>query len=175
MSNRKTSEGEKEVTFLLDGMLGSLTRKLRILGFDTLYDPKSEDAQLLKTARYTKRYLVTSDIALYMIARRAQVDSILITSRSEEGRLFEILSKIGESRIDSSRPPRCSVCNGKLEVSGSDQYGRSLYTCLECGKKYWKGTHWKKLDSLFREVDLMLREKRKVIQIDRKGKNRSNV
>ena len=28
MSNRKTSKDGKEVTFLLDGMLGSLTRKL---------------------------------------------------------------------------------------------------------------------------------------------------
>ena len=166
MSNRKTSKDGKEVTLLLDGMLGSLTRKLRILGFDTLYDPKSEDAQLLQTAKDTKRYLATSDIALFIIARRANVDSILITSRSEKGRLFEVLSKIGESRIDSSKPPRCSICDGKLEVSGSDQYGRSLYKCLECGREYWKGTHWKKLDSLFREVDVMLRERKKVIQVE---------
>jgi hypothetical protein len=160
MSRGKKPENARDVAFLLDGMLGSLTRKLRIIGFDTLYDPKSDDEQLLQKAKQLKRYLVTSDIALYIIAKKSRIHSVLITSRTESGRIYEILSKIGESRIDESRPPRCSVCNGRLRVSGNDDSGRSIFICLDCGKEYWKGTHWKKLNSLFREVNVMLSDER---------------
>jgi uncharacterized protein len=169
MRSKKTSESTRVATFLLDGMLGSLTRKLRILGFDTLYDPKSDDAHLLRLAIDMKRCLVTSDIALYVIARRAKVDSILITSRTEKGRLFEIFSKIGVSKIDNSKPPRCSVCNGKLEVSGNDEQGRLIFKCSDCGKEYWKGSHWKKLSSLFHEVDLMLRDGGMATKVEHKN------
>ena len=37
----KQPEKREDPMFLVDGMLGSLARKLRILGFDTLYDSKS--------------------------------------------------------------------------------------------------------------------------------------
>ena len=148
--------------FLVDGMLGSLARKLRILGFDTLYDSKSNDQELLKMAIETKRCLVTSDVDLWLIARR-RVDSILIGSRSERGRLFEVLAKIGESEIDETKIPRCSVCNGHLEDSGRQDKDRIIYICPSCGKHYWKGSHWKKLSMLFREVNLMLRNKDKIL------------
>ena len=41
---------KEQPRFLVDGMLGSLARKLRILGFDTVYDPKSEDDELRTSA-----------------------------------------------------------------------------------------------------------------------------
>lgn len=151
----------KDATFLLDGMLGSLTRKLRILGYDTLYDPKSNDAQLLLLAKQSNRFLVTSDIALYVIARKAGIHSILTNSRSESGRIYDVLSKIGETKVDLSRPPRCSVCNGTLCVARIDNAGRTVFACSNCGKEYWKGTHWKKLNSLFLEIDTMFHKKRK--------------
>ncbi|MHB2035340.1 MAG: Mut7-C RNAse domain-containing protein [Nitrososphaerales archaeon] len=156
-------ERRSDSAFLVDGMLGSLARKLRILGFDTLYDSKSNDQELLKEAIGTKRCLVTSDVDLCLTARRRKVDSILIGSRSERGRLFEVLAKIGASGIDETKIPRCSVCNGLLEALGRMDKHQTIYTCVTCGKHYWKGSHWKKLSMLFREVDLMLRNKDKIL------------
>ena len=157
-------EVRSDSVFLVDGMLGSLARKLRILGFDTLYDSKSNDQELLKMAKETKRCLVTSDIDLCLTARRRRVDSILISSRSDRGRLFEVLAKIGESAIDGTKVPRCSVCNELLEDLGRMNKDQTIYTCVTCGKHYWKGSHWKKLSVLFREVDLMLHNKDKILQ-----------
>jgi uncharacterized protein len=149
----------KNVSFLLDGMLGSLTRKLRILGYDTQFDPTSKDSELIRNAQASKRYLVTSDIALYTAARRRGIPSILVGSKTETGRVYEILYRIGETKIDKTRPARCSVCNGELITRGTDKSGRSIFTCSSCGKDYWKGAHWRKLNTLFQDVNALLRDK----------------
>jgi uncharacterized protein len=157
-------QDEKENAFLLDGMLGSLARKLRILGFDTLFDVESDDKELIRIAKDTNRKLVTADMELYLMSRRKRIPSILISSRSERGRLYELLSKVGEPGIDLARLARCSVCNGRLENTGISDRDRAIYKCVDCGKNYWKGSHWKRLSSLFREVDLMLHSKKEVVQ-----------
>ncbi len=160
----KNSKQRKDVTFLSDGMLGSLARKLRILGFDTMYDSKSSDNDLLRIAKETKRYLLTSDVELYFRARTKKIDSILIRSSSERGRLYEVLSNIGESSLNFSRTSRCSACNGLLEDSGRADRAGTIYKCVDCGKDYWRGSHWKKLTMLFREVDSML-QRQEVLQV----------
>ena len=142
--------------FLVDGMLGSLARKLRILGFDTVYDLKSKDAELMKDARVNERYLVTSDVELFLSAKRMKISSILIGSGSERDQLFEVLRKSGIKRVDEYSFPRCSVCNGVLKSSAKFILGKQVYVCQDCAKEYWKGRHWKKLGPLFHEVDSML-------------------
>lgn len=142
--------------FLVDGMLGSLARKLRILGFDTVYDVVSQDAQLLKKASSSDRFLITSDVELFVSARRMKIRSILIGAGSDKEQLFEVLSKSGQVRLDTSKIPRCSECNGILETSDKYISGNQVYVCQDCSKEYWKGRHWKKLGPLFQEVDSML-------------------
>ena len=147
--------------FLVDGMLGSLARKLRILGYDTIYDSKADDARLMEIAAQSKRCLITSDVELYLLSRRRKLASILIVSRNERDCLFEVLSSIGESRIDETRVARCSICNGVLEDSCRKERGNVIYRCVDCGKNYWRGSHWKRLSTLFTEVDRMLRDRKK--------------
>jgi uncharacterized protein len=159
---RKAKPGESEAIFLVDGMLGSLARKLRMLGYDTLYS-EEDDSKLLAIAKSTGRHLVTSDSELFFLSRRRKLNSILVASRTERGRLFEVLSAIGESHIDYDREAKCSVCNGQLNDSGRKQNDKPILTCVECGKDYWEGSHWKRLSALFNEVDAMLREQGKSI------------
>jgi len=143
--------------FLVDGMLGSIARKLRILGFDTIYDSESNDRQLLAMARETGRYLVTSDHELFISSKRLKVASILVTSRSEKSRLFEIFSKTKSTGIPKfPLASRCSVCNGELFESRMREDQMQIYTCKNCGKDFWHGSHWKKLTVLFSEVQKML-------------------
>ncbi len=157
--NIQNDKQRERPSFLVDGMLGSLARKLRILGFDTLYSA-DDDSRLMAIARETKRYLVTSDTELFFLSRRRKLKSILIVSRTDRDRLYEVLSSLGESEINLERSARCSVCNGELIVSGRREKERSILTCVSCWKSFWKGGHWKKLFVLFEEVDAMLRERR---------------
>lgn len=145
--------------FLIDGMLGSLARKLRILGFDARYDSKSTDVQLLRSAKKTNRWLVTSDVELYLLAKRRGTKTILIRSRSQRDVLFEVLSGIGLSQISNKRTARCSVCNGLLVDSGRMNKDEPILTCSGCGKDFWKGSHWKRMSKLFEDVDRLLLEK----------------
>ncbi|MGI0081019.1 MAG: Mut7-C RNAse domain-containing protein, partial [Nitrososphaerales archaeon] len=72
-----------EPKFLVDGMLGSLSTKLRILGFDTLYDKESSDLQLLEIAKESGRILLTSDHELLLRGKRSQVICIVVYQRAE--------------------------------------------------------------------------------------------
>lgn len=144
--------------FIADGMLGSVARKLRILGFDTIYDPRSEDQDLLRFAKESHRILLTSDRDLFVNARYLKVRAVLVRGADEKTRLYEILHKSGIGRIMcDSLVSRCSVCNSLLVGAGTTRisYGE-VYSCVSCGKKYWKGSHWEKLTELFQAVNDML-------------------
>ena len=54
--------------FLLDGMLGKLTRWLRMLGYDAVYQNDSSDTDLLTAAKSKSLILLTSDEELYRTA-----------------------------------------------------------------------------------------------------------
>jgi len=147
--------------FLVDGMLGSLARKLRILGFDVVYDPNSEDAELRSSAMAGGRILLTSDFELFKSARRSNIDAILINSPIERDRLFEVLQKSGIIAIQTDQlVSRCSACNGELYDTDKKNRNSTVYSCRVCGKSYWKGSHWNKLTALFNEVNQMLLQER---------------
>ncbi len=145
------------MAFLLDGMLGKLATKLRILGFDTDYDKESSDADLLEKAAAQGRILVSSDRELSQNARLRHLETILLRSDNEEDRLLELCEKAGIPSLDLSKPSRCSICNALLAETGErDAYGRLLYRCPNCRKIYWRGSHWKKLVPLFEKINSSL-------------------
>lgn len=55
----------KFLKFIADGMLGKLTRWLRMLGQDVEYSNNMEDSQLLTIAKEDDRTLLTRDFELY--------------------------------------------------------------------------------------------------------------
>ncbi len=148
--------GRARPQFLVDGMLGSLAVKLRILGFDTVYDKMSSDANLLEIARKSKRVLLTSDKGLILRSKLSRIPCVALTERNDADRLAELLSQLGISKIDASKSSRCSLCNGELAREEADDLGRQIYRCLDCHKKYWRGTHWEKLNKLFETVNISL-------------------
>jgi uncharacterized protein len=140
-------------SFLVDGMLGTLATKLRILGFDTVYENHADDKELLRQAEESRRILLTSDNELFLQASRLRLKVMLIKEGTEKERLVTVLKKIGIDSVSESPLSRCSACNGSLRISGTDSRGRRNYVCSECGKRYWRGSHWKKLGQLFAEVN----------------------
>jgi uncharacterized protein with PIN domain len=135
-------------------MLGSLATKLRILGFDTTYDKDSTDSELISRAKNQGRVLVTSDQELYLHAKQRHVEATLLRGSNDEARLLELFVKMNIRSLDLTKTPRCSVCNSVLEDAKTrDDLGRSIFKCENCGKRYWRGSHWRKLDMLFSNVN----------------------
>ena len=143
--------------FIADAMLGSLARKLRAFGFDTIYYKDGDDPTLLSMASREERVILTSDRALSYLSASKGVRSVLIEGGTEGARLSSLRSAARAGRIRLERgQPRCSVCNEELErMDRSKALGRVpaevsrrhrvFYGCESCGRVYWKGSHWKKL------------------------------
>jgi uncharacterized protein with PIN domain len=133
-------------------MLGTLAKWLRILGYDTLYDPALDDHQLVRLARAEERVLLTRDQAL---ARRRGIHVLLVASEDLDDQIRQALADL-ELTPDRSFS-RCPVCNEPLETIDRQaaqarvpafvaQTHETFRHCPACRRVYWRGSHWQRMD-----------------------------
>ena len=147
----------ENITFFADGMLGSLARKLRIWGFNVLYDTTTDDQLLLDLVRKEKRVLLTADRDLFGIAKKRGVNSILVQENTDEDRLIAIFTELQmeEVQLDHAKS-RCPKCNGYLVAANRQDLPKKVphgilnshqefYSCSPCDKVYWLGSHWNRI------------------------------
>jgi uncharacterized protein with PIN domain len=170
------------VTFLADAMLGSIARKLRFFGFDTLYIAHAHDNEILKMGIEQDRVILTADKELFKRIVKVGARGVLVAGGSSELEdLAHIFTKSGIKSIDMNGiGSRCSVCNGLLEERTSDQVKNNnsnnndnyddvlvvpdrviacynqFFQCTTCGKVYWEGGHLKRIRALARSLDAKL-------------------
>jgi uncharacterized protein with PIN domain len=152
--------------FLADAHLGRLARYLRLLGFDTQFQNDLGDAALASRAAAEGLILLTRDRGLLM--RREVTHGCFIRT----GRPLEQLEQVMR-RCDlypRVRPfSRCMECNGlvhpvdKAEVSdklppATRRHYRTFWLCARCGRVYWKGSHYARLEALVHRVAEDLRQ-----------------
>lgn len=149
--------------FLADGMLGKLTRWLRMLGQDVAYSTVLCDNELLELAKAEGRVLLTRDLQLYKRAVARGLDAFFVGGKSEAERLAEVAERYGVALVVDMDASRCPVCNGKLvavakeQVAGAVQkntfahYDR-FWRCPDCGQVYWQGAHWKQIEKTLSEA-----------------------
>src|ERR671917_2609371 len=121
-ANRLVLE-EHGVAFLADAMLGNIARKLRILGFDTIYLAQAHDDEILKIGIEQDRVILTADKELFKRIVKVGARGVLVSGgASELEDLIHILTKNGITSVGMNGiGSRCSVCNGHLEERTSDQ------------------------------------------------------
>ena len=147
-------------TFICDVHLGKLCRYLRLCGFDTLYDQRASDQQMIRTGVKEKRILLTRDIGLLknnQIYFGYFVRHIDPQKRIKEVvRQFRLRDKISPFKI-------CTKCNGRLKrVAKKDvldqlppkvkKYYRIFHRCSKCKKVYWKGSHYERLQEAIDQI-----------------------
>ncbi len=151
--------------FIVDAMLGNLAKKLRLLGYDSLYSSSIEDDKLLHIAKNENRVIITKDVQLIHKAKKYQIAGIQITKNEEIEQFLQINEKanLGKCTI-SGRNSRCPVCNGELKYTekndilenvptGVLENMNDFWTCKKCGKIYWEGTHIKNLQKFNAELN----------------------
>ncbi|HEV8386394.1 MAG TPA: Mut7-C RNAse domain-containing protein [Nitrososphaera sp.] len=140
---------------MADSMLGSVARKLRIFGFDTLYLVHVEDSEVLKIGVDQDRVILTADKEFFKRIVKAKAKGVLVGGSDELEDLVHILEKNGIRSVDRTES-RCSMCNGKLaDVSPNDvqeslpekiaSNHKEFFRCASCGKIYWEGSHTKRI------------------------------
>ncbi len=158
----------KAPSFIADSMLGSVARKLRIFGFDTLYIAHAHDDEILKTGIEQGRVILTADKELFKRVVKTGVRGVLVSGAGDLEDLVHILSKNGITSVDlDGIGSWCSMCNGLLEQKEPDQVKnavprkvaelhREFYQCTTCCKVYWEGGHLRRIRALVRSIDTKL-------------------
>ncbi len=139
--------------FIADGMLGKLTRWLRMLGQDVKYSNQFEDEELIMTAKKEHRVLLTRDMELYQRAAAKGVDAFYIEGQTEVEKLAELAKRFDFPLTIDLKRSRCPRCNTKIRPTPKEKltgkvekntfiYYDEFWKCPKCGHIYWQGAHW---------------------------------
>ena len=146
--------------FVLDGHLGTLARRLRLLGFDSLYARDAADDALVRVSLRDRRVLLTRDRLL--LRRRAVTHGYLLRSDLPAEQVREVVQRF---QLGASIAPytRCPACNGLLRPvekaaiahrlpPGTRRSYDEFRTCPDCGRDYWRGAHHRRIAELVEQA-----------------------
>ncbi|HLD80458.1 MAG TPA: Mut7-C RNAse domain-containing protein [archaeon] len=149
---------------MTDEMLGKLTRWLRLCGYDALYAKGKGwgDNEILLEAHDSKRVLLTRDVALAQKSKRI-ARCVLLGSIYVEGQLGEVVKALGLSPPKAPTPRHCTECNALVKDAGIEEVEKSVpysvrsparqfWKCTKCGKVYWVGAHWKRIQGVLESL-----------------------
>ncbi|MGW9595846.1 Mut7-C RNAse domain-containing protein [Streptomyces chartreusis] len=138
--------------FLLDVHLGTLARRMRLLGVDTAYESTDiGDPALASLSAAEKRVMLSRDRGL--LRRRELWAGAYVYSTRPEEQLHDILDRF---RPELRPWTRCTACNGLLKeatkeevadrLQGGTQRSYDVFAqCTQCKRAYWKGAHHEQL------------------------------
>lgn len=135
--------------FVLDVHLGTLARRLGVLGLDVDYATDRDDVALARIAVEEDRILLTRDRQLLM--RREIVHGYCPRSDDPDEQLMEVVGRF-VTEDDLAPFTRCPSCNEPLhpvpKAKVLDQLGPhtqathdDFHRCPDCGRVFWPGTH----------------------------------
>ena len=135
---------------IVDAMLGSLVRWLRLAGYDTEFWREGSDDELIAAAQQQGRLIVTKDHGL---AGRRGVAALRIDAETLDEQIDEARRSLSERGPAPQPFTRCAKCNGPIvDLPHPDADGlvppyvwhtqREFRRCERCGRVYWKGTHY---------------------------------
>jgi uncharacterized protein len=141
--------------FLLDVGLGTLARRLRLLGLDAAWSNDARDADLAARAAVEERVLLTQDRGLLM---RRGVPGALVRGSRPDDQLADVLDRFAPALAPLTR---CTACGALLEPVAKVEVAERLppgtrrtfddfSRCPACGRVYWRGAHARRIDALIR-------------------------
>lgn len=137
------------IRFLVDANVGKLAGKLRMAGFDTLYNPLWDDTKLADIAKSRHAILLSRDLQL--LKRKKVEFGHFVRETLPNKQLAEVIYFYDLS--DKIRPfSRCMRCNAILTPVPKQEildqlepltmkYYHTFHRCNSCKQVYWPGTH----------------------------------
>jgi len=158
-------KSENKQTFFVDAMLGSIAKKLRMLGYDTLYFSDILDNKLISITKKEKRIIISRDKELIKKTQKHGIHSIYITAKEETEQLLEIITSVNLETIqingDTSRCPKCNSITEQIDKNiikekipqGVFKSNNKFWRCKNCNQFYWEGTHIKNLQKFVCKIN----------------------
>lgn len=145
-----------------------------MIGCDVEYYNDLSDDNLLRVAEKDNRILLTRDRELLRRAEAKGVSTFYVEGESEAEKLANIAQRFDlklEIDIFFSRCPVCGVSLSSVEKnrvldrvpSGTLKYYEEFWVCNGCGKIYWRGNHWKKINETLNNARRLVGEKSHVL------------
>ncbi|WP_137988708.1 Mut7-C RNAse domain-containing protein [Streptomyces vilmorinianum] len=141
--------------FLLDVHLGTLARRLRLLGVDAAYESEDiGDAALAALSAKERRVMLSRDRGL--LRRRELWAGAYVYSDRPDDQLRDVLERFAPTLMPWTR---CTACNGDLTDADKDSVRERLERgtektydvfarCTECERVYWRGAHHARLEAI---------------------------
>lgn len=147
-----------EMKFILDVHLGKLAKYLRLFGFDTKYNNDNLDFELIEISLKESRILLTRDLGILKNSKLKY--GYFLRSNEPIEQIKEIVDVF---RLKPYMQPftRCLECNGEIKATEKElilsklepktiEFYNEFFKCNQCHKIYWKGSHWKKMESFIK-------------------------
>ncbi|MFF0476669.1 Mut7-C RNAse domain-containing protein [Streptomyces sp. NPDC004284] len=147
--------GGAPLRFLLDVHLGTLARRLRLLGVDAAYESEDiGDPALAALSARERRVMLSRDRGL--LRRRELWAGAYVYSDRPDDQLRDVLERFAPPLAPWTR---CTACNGELSEADKDAVREQLEQgtektydvfaqCVECGRVYWRGAHHSRLEAI---------------------------
>lgn len=147
--------------FIADAHLARLARYLRFAGYDTLLHEHGSDGELAAEARRDWRIVLTRDRQLLM--HRDVEQGCYLRPEEPLQQLHELADRLKLDLRPGARPARCTLCNDPLHEVAKAEVADALppctreaferfWRCPRCGRVYWHGSHWKRLQSALNDA-----------------------
>jgi len=157
------------VKFVADGMLGKLTRWLRMLGQDVEYSSQMGDDELLETSNKKRRVLLTRDLELYKRAAARNIETFYVEGGIEAEKVAEIAGRFKIPLKINMEKSRCPACNSRIKPipkkdvaekveKNTFAFYNDFWTCPKCSKIYWQGAHWRNIQATLERAEEILRK-----------------
>ncbi|TXK45753.1 hypothetical protein FVR03_12085 [Pontibacter qinzhouensis] len=146
--------------FILDVHLGKLSKSLRLLGFDTLYQNDYTDGAIAQLASEQHRIVLTRDVGL--LKYKSIKWGYWLRSQHLEEQLTEVLSYFRlASKFNAFS--RCLICNSPIAPVPKATVLTQLppktmlcfdefYQCPTCQRVYWKGSHYERMQEFIERL-----------------------
>jgi len=140
---------ESEICFAAEPTLGKLAKWLRILGFDTCYEPGFSTKKTMDSGRKNRILLTRTE---RVRDGRLPQEFIFITSNIPFEQLREVIDTLGIIYTDTRPFSRCIRCNTRIQPVDKDSVRgdvpdfiwqtRDIFqVCGRCRRIYWPGSH----------------------------------
>lgn len=143
----------RETKFILDVHLGRLSKYLRMLGLDTVFDNDYDDNTIIQRALHEKRIILTRDRIL--LKNRKVTHGYWVRSTDPVLQIKEIINRF-DLKNSFNLFSRCLECNQILDNVSKEsisekipprtrEYYDIFRICGGCGRIYWEGSHYEKM------------------------------
>jgi hypothetical protein len=146
--------------FVLDIHLGRLAAYLRMLGFDSAWRNDFPDDELAQVAHDEARILLTRDVGC--LKRSPVIWGYFVRGTDPAAQIREVMGRFDLAPgVQLFR--RCMKCNALVEPvekdairdalpQGTALYFDEFHRCRDCGRIFWKGSHYERMRSLIDEL-----------------------